>query len=134
VSSEDVQLFWQTGQLLDASYVKKCNIFYTWQVWYKLILTKLQQVPNKIWDECLQFSSLQSVKLPSLQPKSYLDIPVSFIENHLDKLGVLEGVQKVGIKTVKVGLNADTLHHQVLRHPWHEFFFHRLFQLLNLIK
>lgn len=65
---------------------------------------------------------------------SYLDIPVSFIEDHFDKLRVLQSIQKVGIETVKVRLNADTLHHQVLRHPWHKLILHSLLQLLNLKK
>ncbi len=64
----------------------------------------------------------------------YLDIPVSLIEDHLDKLWVLESVQKVGVETVEVGLNADTLHHQVLRHPGHKLLLHSLLQLLNLKK
>lgn len=62
----------------------------------------------------------------------YLDVPISLIEDHLHKLGVLEGVQEVGVETVEVGLNAHALHHQVLRHPRHELFLHSLFQLLNL--
>lgn len=35
---------------------------------------------------------------------------------------------------MKVRLNADTLHHQVLRHPWHKLILHSLLQLLNLKK
>lgn len=48
---------------------------------------------------------------PSL---AHLDIPVCFSEDHFDKLGVLQSVQKVGVETVKVGLDADAFHHQVL--------------------
>lgn len=66
---------------------------------------------------------------PSL---SYLNIPVSLSEYHFDKLRVLQSIQEVGIKTVKVGLDADTLHHQILRHPGHKLILYRLFQLLNL--
>lgn len=35
---------------------------------------------------------------------------------------------------MEVGLNADTLHHQVLRYPGHKLLLHSLFQLLNLKK
>lgn len=35
---------------------------------------------------------------------------------------------------MEVGLNADTLHHQVLRHPGHKLLLHRLLQLFNLKK
>lgn len=77
---------------------------------------------------------MKRLKLSSYAPLFYLDIPVSLIEDHFDKLRVLEGIQEVGIETVEVGLNADTLHHQVLRHPGHKLLLHGLFQLLNLKK
>lgn len=64
--------------------------------------------------------------------KCYLDVSVSLIENHFNKLWVFQCVQEVRIQAVEVGLNADTLHDQVLRDPGHEFFFHSLFQLLHL--
>lgn len=41
----------------------------------------------------------------------HLDVPVCFIENHLDELRVLESVQKVGVEAVEIGLDTDTLHH-----------------------
>lgn len=66
---------------------------------------------------------------PSL---AHLNIPVRFSEDHFDKLRVLQSVQKVGVETVKVGLDADAFHHQVLGHPGHEFILHRLLQLLHL--
>lgn len=56
----------------------------------------------------------------------HLDVSVCFTEDHLDKLRVLESVQKVGVEAVEVGLNADTLHHQVLRHPRHKLLLHCL--------
>ena len=56
----------------------------------------------------------------------YLDVSVGLIEDHLDKLRVLESVQEVGVEAVEVGLDADTLHHQVLRHPGHKLILHSL--------
>lgn len=82
----------------------------------------------------LFLNNFKALKLASCHLLFYLDIPVSLIENHLDKLRVLESIQKVGIETVEVGLNANALHHQVLRHPRHKLLLHRLFQLLNLKK
>lgn len=78
---------------------------------------------------CTSFSlnDFKTLKLASYPLLFYLDIPVSLIKDHLDKLSVLESIQKVGIETVEVGLNADTLHHQVLRHPGHKLLLHCLF-------
>lgn len=76
-------------------------------------------------------TSIKSLNINNIL-KSYLYVSVSFVEDHFDKLWVLQSIQKVGIKTVEIRLNADTLHHQVLRHPGHKLILHCLFQLLHL--
>lgn len=62
----------------------------------------------------------------------YLDVAVSLIQDHLDKLWVLQCVQEVGIQAVEIWLNADALHDQVLRNPGHKLIFHSLLEFLNL--
>lgn len=63
---------------------------------------------------------------------NYLNVSVGFIQNHFNELRILQRVEEVGVKTVKVWLNADTLHHEVLRHPGHKLLLHCLLQLFNL--
>lgn len=62
----------------------------------------------------------------------YLNVSVGFVQNHFNKLRILQRVKEVGVKAVKVWLDADTLHHEVLRHPGHKLLLHGLLQLFNL--
>jgi len=48
---------------------------------------------------------------------SYLDVPEGLEDDHVSDLLVVEGLHKVGIQGVEVGLYGGALHHKVLGHP-----------------
>jgi len=55
---------------------------------------------------------------------TYFDVSIGLIQNHLIKLRILQRVKEVRIQAVKVWLNTDSLHNQVLWNPRHKFFLH----------
>lgn len=62
----------------------------------------------------------------------YLNVSVGFVQNHFNKLWILQSVEEVRVKAVEVWLDTDALHHEVLRHPGHKLLLNGLLQLFDL--
>lgn len=95
-------------------------------------LVRGQEDLNKAQQHLLSSFILKPIQITKWWPSDYLNVPVGFIQNHFNKLWILQRVEEVGVKAMKVWLDADTLHHEVLRHPGHKLFLHSLLQLFNL--
>ena len=81
---------------------------------------------TKVWQKkfCKAIILQLKNKLKKKHQNTYFDVSIGLIQNHLIKFRIFQRVKEVRIQAVKVWLNTDSLHNQVLWNPRHKFFLH----------
>ena len=91
--------------------------------------TKKSNKNTKVWQKtkfrkAIILQLKNKLKKKKKYKNTYFDVSIGLIQNHLIKFRILQRVKEVWIQAVKVWLNTDSLHNQVLWNPRHKFFLH----------